>query len=69
MQRFSQFVSVRSEGGPVITAHGGKGFEEKKALFLSKRQRNILLLARHCGSLPLDVRLRKHICVCVCVYR
>lgn len=62
MQRFSQLVSVRSEDGPVIAAHGGKGFEgTKSTLFFSKRQRNTSLLARLSGTLPLDVRLQKHI--------
>lgn len=48
---------------------GEKGFEgTKSTLFLSKRQRNTLLLARLCGSLPLDVRLQKHIYLSVYTY-
>lgn len=46
----------RSEDGPAIPVHGGKGFEEiKSTLFLLGRKINTLLLARTCGSFPSDI--------------
>lgn len=59
-------VCVRSEDGPVIAEHGGKGFEEAESSSFLSKKKEILCYLLDSGSLPLDVRLQKHISIYIC---